>query len=112
MQRFCLMLDLRDDPALIEEYIKYHRHVWPEIQQSIRDAGVLDMQIFHAGRRLFMILDAEDSFTFERKAAMDRENPKVMEWEALMGRFQQVEPGQDPTQRWKPMERIFQLSNH
>jgi L-rhamnose mutarotase len=110
MQRFCLMLDLRDDAALIAEYIEYHRNVWPEIKQSIRDAGVLDMQIYNAGRRLFMILDADDGFTFERKSAMDSSNPKVMEWEELMAGFQQVEAGQDPTRRWQLMDRIFELS--
>jgi L-rhamnose mutarotase len=110
MQRFCLMLDLREDPELIAQYIEYHRNVWPEIQQSIRDAGILNMQIYQAGRRLFMILDAQDSFTFEQKAAMDRANPKVLEWEELMARFQQVEAGEDPTKRWKPMEQIFQLA--
>ena len=110
MQRFCLMLDLRDDPALIAEYIEYHKNVWPEVKQSLRDAGVLDMQIYNAGRRLFMILDADDAFTFERKSAMDHGNPKVMEWEALMGRFQQVDAGQDPTRRWQLTDRIFELS--
>ncbi len=110
MQRFCLMLDLRDDPALIAEYIEYHRNVWPEIEQSIRDAGVLDMQIYNAGRRLFMILDADDTFTFERKSAMDSSNPKVLEWEERMARFQQVEPGQDPTRRWQVMDPVFVLS--
>lgn len=110
MQRFCLMLDLRNDPRLIEEYIEHHRNVWPEIKQSIRDTGVLDMQIYHAQGRLFMILDAGSEFTFERKARMDRDNPMVMKWEQLMARFQQVEAAEDPTQRWKPMQRIFQLS--
>ncbi len=109
MQRFCLTLDLRPDDTLIAEYLAYHRAVWPEIQESIRDAGVLDMQIYRLGKRLFMIMDASDDFTFERKAAMDRANPKVMEWEALMGRFQDVGEGSDPVARWQPMEKIFQL---
>ncbi len=110
MRRLCLMLDLRPDPSLIDEYIAHHRAVWPEIQQSIHAAGVLDMQIYNAGNRLFMILDTEDDFTLEKKAAMDAANPKVLEWEALMGRFQQVDEQANPTTRWVEMTRVFQLT--
>lgn len=110
MQRFCLTLDLRPDPDLIAQYVEHHRAVWPEIQQSIRDAGVLDMQIYSSGNRLFMIMDTSDDFTLERKAAMDAANPKVLEWERLMGRFQQVDQSADPTTRWVRMHKVFQLA--
>src|SRR4029077_7947469 len=45
-RRFCLTLDLRDDPALIAEYKSYHQRIWPEITQSIRDSGIEDMEIY------------------------------------------------------------------
>lgn len=109
MQRYCLQLDLRPDPTLMAEYIEHHRAVWPEIQQSIRDAGVLDMQIYNLGNRLFMIMDTADDFSLERKAAMDAANPKVLEWERLMGRYQQVDEGANPTTRWVRMDKVFQL---
>lgn len=109
MQRFCLSLELRDDPVLIAEYVRLHASVWPEIQQSILAAGVTDMQIFLLGTRLCMILEADDSFTMERKAAMDAANPKVLEWETLMTKFQKVNDGDNLTEKWQPMQKIFQL---
>lgn len=109
MQRFCFALDLRPDPQLIAEYVDLHRHGRPEIHQSIRDAGVLDMQIFLLHNHLFMIMDTTDAFTLEGKTAMDLANPKVMEWEQLMSRFQDVDQSGDPTGRWKPLRKIFQL---
>ncbi len=111
MQRFCFTLDLRPDLNLIAEYVELHRHGRPEIHQSIRDAGVLDMQIFLTDNRLFMIMDTNDTFTLEYKAAMDLANPHVLEWEQLMTRFQDVDGLGDPTTRWKPLEKIFQLDN-
>jgi L-rhamnose mutarotase len=36
-RRFCLTLDLKDDPALIAEYRKYHEKIWPEVTQSLKD---------------------------------------------------------------------------
>jgi L-rhamnose mutarotase len=110
MQRYCLTLDLRSDPDLITEYIELHREGRPEINQSIRDAGVLAMQIYHRNGRLFMIMDTSDDFTSERKKAMDLANPAVQEWERLMARFQDVGSESDPTARWQSMDRIFDLA--
>jgi L-rhamnose mutarotase len=44
-RRFCLTLDLKNDPALIAEYCLCRETTWPEITPSIRDAGIEDMQI-------------------------------------------------------------------
>jgi len=69
LRRHCLALDLKDDPAVIAEYDRYHRAVWPEILQSLRDAGINDMEIYRIENRLFMIIDVTESFTFEAKQA-------------------------------------------
>ncbi len=109
MKRYCMALDLKDDPALIEEYKQYHRAVWPEIKESITSSGIVDMQIYLAGNRLFMIMETEDSFQFEAKAAADAANPKVQEWEQLMWKFQQALPQARPGEKWMRMEQIFSL---
>lgn len=108
-RRYCLTLDLKDDPKLIAEYRKYHEKIWPEITQSIRDSGVEDMEIYLLGRRLFMVMEVNESFSFETKAAIDRAHPKVQEWEKLMWKFQQALPQAKPGEKWVRMERIFKL---
>src|SRR5437667_75516 len=80
-RRFCLTLDLKDDPELIAEYKRHHEHVWPEIIQSIKDSGVLDMEIYLLGTRMFMIMEVSKDFSFEAKTEADRRNPKVHEGE-------------------------------
>ena len=57
MKRFCLALDLNDDPHLIAKYVEHHRNVWPEIKASIASAGILDMEIYLLGNRLFMVME-------------------------------------------------------
>lgn len=109
MKRYCLALDLKNDPALIAEYEAYHREVWPEIKKSITDSGITDMEIYRVNNRLFMIMDTEDSFNFDRKAAMDVLNTSVQEWEQLMWKFQQPMPGSKPGEKWVLMEKIFSL---
>jgi L-rhamnose mutarotase len=110
MPRHCLTLDLQDDPAKIAEYKRYHEKIWPEVRDSLRAAGVTDMEIYLLGTHMFMIMDVADGFSFDCKAAMDSANPKVLEWEALMANFQAVPEGANPVRRWTPMEKVFDLS--
>jgi L-rhamnose mutarotase len=109
MKRYCLALDLQDDPKLIAEYKRYHRKIWPEITKSIRDAGIEDMEIYLLGTRLFMVMEVNDTFSFEAKTKADRANPKVREWEELMWKFQKPLPNAKPGEKWVLMERIFKL---
>jgi len=109
MKRFCLALDLIDDPALIAEYEVYHERIWPEIAVSIREAGILDMEIYRISNRLFMIMETEDDFSFERKAEMDAANDTVQEWETLMWKYQQALPVAKPGEKWIFMDKIFDL---
>ena len=110
-RRYCLTLDLKDDPKLIAEYKRYHQKIWPEITKSIRDSGIEDMEIYLLGTRMFMIMEVNDSFSFEAKAQADRQNPKVQEWEKLMWKFQQALPQAKPGEKWLLMDRIFKLES-
>jgi L-rhamnose mutarotase len=108
-RRFCLTLDLKDDPKLIAEYKRYHKHVWPEIVESIKGSGIEDMEIYLLGTRMFMIMEVNEEFSFEAKSEADRLNPKVQEWEKLMWTFQQSLPQARPGEKWLLMDRIFKL---
>ena len=108
-RRYCLALDLKNDPKLISQYKHYHEKIWPEITRSIKDSGIDDLEIYLLGTRLFMIMEVNDSFSFEAKAKADRSNPKVQEWEELMWKFQQSLPQARPGEKWLLMERIFKL---
>ena len=110
-KRYCLTLDLKDDPKLIAEYKHHHAQgkAWPEITKSIRDSGIESMEIYLLGTRMFMIMDVNQDFSFEEKAKADQLNPKVQEWEKLMWKFQQPLPQAAPGEKWMLMEKIFKL---
>jgi len=110
-RRYCLALDLKDDPGLIAEYERHHQEVWPEITRSIRASGIEDMEIYRTGNRLLMVMEVSDGFSFEAKAEADRTSPRVQEWEALMWRFQEPLPWASPGEKWIRMERIFKLED-
>ena len=109
MKRYCLALDLVNDPVLIAEYEAYHREIWPEIKKSIVDSGITNMEIYRIMDRLFMIMEVNESFSFDAKGAADAANPKVQEWEKLMWKYQQALPVAKPGEKWVMMDRIFSL---
>lgn len=109
MNRYCLALDLKDDPQLIKEYEKYHEMVSPEIKHSISSSGIKVMEIYRTGNRLFMIMETNEEFSFDKKEAMDAANEKVQEWEALMSKYQQALPQAKPGEKWILMKNIFKL---
>jgi L-rhamnose mutarotase len=111
MKRYCLALDLKDDPQLIKEYERYHKEVWPEIIESIKDSGIHSMEIYRAGNRLFMIMETKESFSFIVKSKADAINPKVQEWERLMWRYQQALPHAKQGEKWMLMDKIFELTS-
>lgn len=109
MHKYCLTLDLKDDPTLIAEYEKYHIAIWPEIRKSIVDSGITNMEIYRYETRLFMIMETDESFNFEKKAGMDASNSKVQEWETLMWNYQQPLKNALRGEKWVLMNKIFQL---
>jgi L-rhamnose mutarotase len=104
-------VDLKDDATAISEYKRYHVKIWPEIKKSLYDAGIKDMEIYLLGTRMFMIMDVDEKFSFSAKGAADAANPKVQEWEAIMGQFQQPLPQSSAEWFWVPMERVFHLAD-
>ncbi|WP_055444434.1 L-rhamnose mutarotase [Lacinutrix himadriensis] len=111
MKRHCFALDLINDATLISEYKKYHKEIWPEITKSIQSAGIEHLDIYLTGNRLFMIMEVNDYFSFEKKTTMDLENPKVQEWENLMWKYQQKLPWANENEKWLLMDKIYQLQD-
>lgn len=109
MKTYAFALDLKDDEQLIAEYEQHHKGIWPEIKESIKETGIMDMRIYRLGNRLFMTMEVDDHFSFEKKAAADERNPKVQEWEALMWKYQQPLPRAKAGEKWSLMKEIFAL---
>jgi L-rhamnose mutarotase len=109
MKRYCLALDLKDDPELIAAYEAHHEAVWPEVLESIKASGIEHMEIYRVSNRLFMIMEVNDKFTFERKALFDIASNKVQQWELIMWKYQQRLPFARPGEKWVLMDRIFAI---
>jgi L-rhamnose mutarotase len=106
-----LLLDLRDDAGVVADYRSWHQpgRVPEAVLRSIRDSGILGLDIHLVGHRMAMVLTVTEWFTFERWAQRSSSDPAVRDWETLMWRFQQALPGSAPGAKWTPTERIFTL---
>jgi len=110
-KRFCKMLELKNDPALIDAYKKVHARnmVWPEITQGMKEVGIIDMEIYLSGTRLFMIMDTLPDFDHQLAMAELAKKPRQAEWEAFVSRFQKTSSEASADEKWSLMERIYKL---
>jgi L-rhamnose mutarotase len=104
-----MTLALRDDPAVVDRYKQHHRHIWPEVVTRLREIGILELQIFLLGRRLFLWMKTADGFDPERDFARLGEDERYREWDALMRTMQEPVPEAHPGEWWAPMELVFDL---
>ena len=111
VKRYCQTMDLKDNPELIEEYIKRHSeaYAWPEIREGIRQVGILEMEIYILGTRLFMIVETPEDFNWDEAMAKLATLPRQAEWEYYMAIFQMAEAGAKSNEKWRLMERMFHL---
>jgi L-rhamnose mutarotase len=109
-QRYVLTVELKDDPAVVDAYIRYHRDVWPEVQASLRRVGVQQMDIYLLGRRLVMVVDMDDGLDYRVAfRAHAASSPRVAEWERLMKSLQQPAAEARAGESWAVMESVFHL---
>jgi L-rhamnose mutarotase len=109
--RHALALDLVDDPAQIAAYEKAHQKIWPEVRDHLRTQGVENMEIYRLGTRLFMLMEVNPAvFNADAMAKASVHDPVVVQWEALMGAYQRPTPWTPASEKWTPMQRIFELA--
>lgn len=111
VKRYCQALELKDNPELIAEYRRRHSEgeAWPEVLKGIREVGILEMEIYLVGTRLFMIVETPLDFDWNKAMARLATLPRQQEWEDYMSLFQQAAEGASSDEKWKSMERIFHL---
>lgn len=111
MKKFAYTINLKDDAALIQKYKEHHQKVWPEVIKSLKEVGILSMNIYLIGRKMFMVMEVVDDFKaeidFPRYLTL---NPKCQVWEDLMGNFQEVAEEAKEGEKWALMEEVFDIN--
>lgn len=110
-KRYCKTMELRNNPTLIEAYKKAHAKgaVWFEITQGMKEVGIIDMEIYLLGKKLFMIMDTVADFDHDMAMAELALKPHQSEWEAHMSQFQDSSAEATADQKWQLMNQIYKL---
>lgn len=111
VKRYCQFLEISSDPELIKLYKECHSesHIWKEIPDGIREAGILEMEMYLTGNKVVMIVETDLDFEWDSAMARLSTLPRQAEWEAFVSRLQGCDPKATSSQKWTLMERIFHL---
>lgn len=110
-KRYCKTLQLKNDAVLINSYKKVHAPdaAWPEITQGMKEVGIIDMEIYLFGNRLFMIMDTVMDFDHDSAMKQLATKPRQSEWEKYVSQFQNTSAEATADEKWQLMERIYKL---
>lgn len=113
VKRFCKTMELKNDETLIKKYKEAHAKgaAWPEITNGMREVGILDMEIYLLGNRLFMIMDTVADFDHDKAMAELAVKPRQSEWEEKMAQFQDTSKEATAAEKWQLMELIYKMEN-
>jgi L-rhamnose mutarotase len=110
-KRYCKTLELQNNAELIQAYKQVHAkgNAWPEITAGMREVGILNMEIYITGTRLFMIMDTVPEFDHDKAMTELALKPRQREWEAYVSHFQKAATHATAEEKWQLMERIYKL---
>jgi L-rhamnose mutarotase len=110
-KRYCKTLELENDPQLIAEYKKLHAMgaAWPEVTAGAKEVGIVNLEIYIFGTRLFMIMETVPDFDHDTAMAKLATLPRQSEWEATVSKFQKTSADASADEKWQLLERIFKM---
>jgi len=114
LKRYCFACDLKNDPELIAAYKELHTPdgMWPEIPVGIKAAGVIDMEIFLTGTRMFLVTEIPAELDIDSVWTVMGEQARQDEWQEFVWQFQQALPDAAPGEKWRAMEKIYDLDDY
>lgn len=80
MERYAWKAIVRE--GMLEEYIRRHNEIWPELTQVLREAGITNYTIWTVGNELFGYYECQKGADYAAK--VQAESPVVDRWNEYM----------------------------
>ena len=101
---------LVDDTGKIEEYLEYHKEVWPEVEEGFRKAGYHSIKLYRFNNHLMMRIEVPKGSDLEEMGATkELHTDRVKEWNTLMSSYQRGLPGTAEDTTWVPMQQFYEF---
>ena len=92
--------------GMIDEYVRRHNEIWPEMVKVLKDAGIKNYTIWNTGCELFGYYECEKGVEYAAK--VQAESPVVDRWNDYMKDILELE--MDPVTGAQPkLEQVFRL---
>ena len=101
MQRYAWKATVKD--GMLEEYIRRHDHLWPEMKEMLKKAGIRNYTIWNVGNQLFGYYECD---SVEQAARVQAGSPINAKWDEYMQDVMVME--KDPVTGAQPlMKQVF-----
>jgi L-rhamnose mutarotase len=111
MQRFGQVIGLKEEK--MEEYLRYHNAVWPEVLDMVAACNIQNFSIFLRklpdGKYYLFNYFEYTGNDFKADGAKMAADPKTQEWWALNNPCQKPLDDRDEGEWWASMEEIFHV---
>jgi L-rhamnose mutarotase len=95
---------LRVKPERLDEYVRLHAEVWPEMLEALKGAGIRNYTIFRSGSQMFGYFETDDLARSESYLGTHEAN---IRWQAAMADLLEERVADEGPE---PLEEIFRLA--
>ncbi len=102
MSKRRMLFMARLEPRHVDEYVYFHKQVWPELLDAYQRSGITQISCFLHGCDLIVYSEV-DAEIYEREKDALSQNPVELRWQSLMKSFR------DPAAEERQFEEVFYM---
>lgn len=106
------VVNLVKDSLKLQEYLNYHKKVWPEVEAGFKKAGYKSITLYRFQRLLVMKITVPAKANLDSMGKVAESfSEKCKAWNKLMGNYQTGVEGTKPGQTWVEAEQFYSFRN-
>ncbi|MEX6689524.1 L-rhamnose mutarotase [Danxiaibacter flavus] len=106
------VVNLVEDDKKVQEYLNYHKNIWPEVEAGFRKAGYQQITLYRFNRLLVMRIVVPENADLDSMGRIaEGYDKRCAEWNKLMSGYQQGVLGTAPGQTWVEAKPFYSFSN-
>lgn len=101
-----------DDAKKLNEYLAYHKQIWPEVEAGFKKAGYKSITLYRFKDLIVMAITVPKNANLEEMGRIaESYSPRCAEWNKLMGDYQKGVKGTSAGEKWVEAIPFYKFSN-
>jgi L-rhamnose mutarotase len=101
-----------DDHKKLNEYLAYHKQVWPEVEAGFKKAGYKTIALYHFNDFIVMSITVPKNADLNKMGKVaESYSPRCAEWNKLMNTYQKGVKGTLAGEKWVEASPFYKFSN-